>query len=144
MSKRMECPGCGHLMAEIMIERAAMDFHCPSCGRFTISQFVEEVLPPLHRAPTNEEAKRMLMSIIRRLQMQHQKELEPYVREYTKLVSMDTSPAFIISHDDLVKMNEAHVQMARFPREISDREWAAKDPILREGSTVRVPGVGEL
>lgn len=29
-------------------------------------------------------------------------------------------------------------------REISDREWAARDPSLREGSTVRVPGVGEL
>ena len=40
-------------------------------------------------------------------------------------------------------------QLARHERqwsgqEISDREWAAQDPSLREGSTVRVPGVDEL
>jgi len=28
--------------------------------------------------------------------------------------------------------------------EANDRTWAARDPSLREGSTVRVPGVGEL
>ena len=46
---------------------------------------------------------------------------------------------------------EARAAVARpapppLPREhqISDREWSARDPSLREGSTVRVPGVGEL
>ncbi len=29
-------------------------------------------------------------------------------------------------------------------REISDREWAAQPANMREGCTVRVPGVGEL
>jgi hypothetical protein len=30
------------------------------------------------------------------------------------------------------------------PKEISDREWAARPSDLREGSTCRVDGVGEL
>ena len=29
-------------------------------------------------------------------------------------------------------------------REMSDREWAAQNPSLREGTTVHVPGVGDI
>lgn len=30
------------------------------------------------------------------------------------------------------------------PRVLSDREWAAQDPTLREGTTTHIPGVGDV
>ncbi|TAL65653.1 MAG: hypothetical protein EPN79_10745 [Burkholderiaceae bacterium] len=38
----------------------------------------------------------------------------------------------------------APVPASNHEQQISDREWAAQDPSLREGATVHVPGVGAL
>lgn len=33
------CPGCGYLVDQVRVDKAVLNFRCPRCGAFRLSEF---------------------------------------------------------------------------------------------------------
>lgn len=48
---RRKCPGCGHLILQKLVEKAARDFACPRCGKHRLGEFTPHDTPPTSPKP---------------------------------------------------------------------------------------------
>jgi uncharacterized paraquat-inducible protein A len=43
--KMRECPNCGYLVAQFMLEASRYDYDCPRCGKHKLSEFKQSDVP---------------------------------------------------------------------------------------------------